>query len=141
RAACDAPPVGTRPATHASAPDGPACAADHPPKFGNGILKCDMPSVQTRNSVCLPVLTLNPLNIDTCRIPNSPPEVPAVSDSFAEFVGTDLVTPHDTPVRITNNIARDSFRVTFHDFKFPEANLLINVTALPHNGVKCPTAS
>lgn len=124
--------------SHASAAEGVTCDTQHAPQFVGGVLKCDKQSQETRNSVCLPTLTLNPISTDTCRIPNSPPEVPAVSVSFAEFLATDLVLKHDDPVRVPNNIARDSFNVTFHDFRFPEGAFLVG---LPEKGVKCPNGA
>ena len=85
--------------SHAGAAEGFTCASDHPAQFANGVFKCHKPDPQTRRSVCLPTLTLSTISVDTCRVPNSPPEVPAVSLSFAELVATDLVVPHDSPVR------------------------------------------
>ncbi len=124
--------------SHAGPAEGVTCASDHPGQFANGVLKCDKRDQQSRNSICPPLLTLNPITVDSCRVPNSPPEAPALSLSFAEPVATDLFLVHDTPVRVTNNIARDRFNVTFHDYQFPQGALFLG---LPQNGVKCPNGA
>lgn len=127
--------------SHAGAAEGVTCASDHPAQFANGVFKCHKPDPQTRRSVCLPSLSLSTIAVDTCRVPNSPPEAPAVSLSFAELVGTDLVVPHDSPVRATSLIARDSFNVMFHDYKFPEGFPFLGLSDPIGHGVKCPNGA
>jgi hypothetical protein len=127
--------------SYAGAAEGVTCASDHPGQFANGVFKCHKPDPQTRRSVCLPTLSLSTISVDTCRVPNSPPELPAVSLSFAELVATDLVVPHDSPVRVTSNIARDSFNVLFHDYKFPEGLPFLGLPDPIGHGIKCPNGA
>lgn len=124
--------------SHASPAEGVTCTADHAPQFVDGVLKCVLNTTQTRNSFCPPPLALSTPSIDTCRVAGSPPEVPAVSNSLPQLVGTDLIIPHDTPLRVTSTIARDSFNVTFHDFQFPQGAILVGN---PQNGTKCPNGA
>jgi hypothetical protein len=124
--------------SHAGAAEGVTCPADHPPQFATGVLKCRMNTVQMRNSVCPPPLALDPNLADTCRVAGAPPGIPAVANSMAELVGTDLITAHDTPVRQVNNTQRDMFSVTFHDFVFPGGAFFVGNA---QNGVKCPNGA